>query len=103
VGRSPELGEPAVRISPVVHVSTASAASKLSSGNGNASATACTAGAAPSGRWAIMTSDGSTATTRRPFGSYEPVPAPTFTTLVAPARADSSCAAIRGSGRRISA
>ena len=45
------------------------AASKAPSGNGSFSATARTAGAVPPGRWASMTTDGSTATTRRPGGS----------------------------------
>ena len=50
------------------------AASKLPSSNGSSSATARTTGTAPSGRWAIMTSDGSTATTSRSSGSYDPRP-----------------------------
>ena len=50
-------------------VSTASAASKDWSGNGSASAGARTAGAASGGRCAIITADGSTATTSRSRGS----------------------------------
>ena len=45
------------------------AASKASSANGSASAEACTAGAAPTGRWASITGEGSTATTSRSAGS----------------------------------
>ena len=45
------------------------ATSKLSSANGSASAAACTAGPDSGGRWAIMTSDGSTAVTSRSGGS----------------------------------
>jgi hypothetical protein len=47
------------------------------------------AGAAPTGRKAIITPDGSIATTRRPAGSYEPVPAPTLTTEIASPSASS--------------
>jgi hypothetical protein len=50
-------------------VSTAIAASKLSSSNGSVSAGAWTAGAASGGRWAIITPDGSTAVTARSGGS----------------------------------
>ncbi len=39
------------------------------------------------GRCARISIDGSTATTWRPGGSYEPVPAPTFRTLRAALRA----------------
>ena len=39
------------------------------SAKGSASALACTAGAAPGGRWAIITADGSTAVTSRSGGS----------------------------------
>ena len=39
-----------------------------------------TAGGDPGGRCASITADGSTAATGRSRGSYEPVPAPTFTT-----------------------
>jgi hypothetical protein len=47
-----------------------------------------------------MVSDGSTATSFRPRGSYDPAPAPTFTALAHPASARSIAAAMRGSGRR---
>jgi hypothetical protein len=47
-----------------------------------------------------MVRDGSTATTRRSAGSYEPAPAPTFRMDAHPASAASSRAAMRGSGRR---
>jgi hypothetical protein len=47
-----------------------------------------------------MIADGSTATTRRSAGSYEPVPAPTFSTLSASPSARASRAAILGSSRR---
>jgi hypothetical protein len=47
-----------------------------------------------------MTELGSTATTVS-AGSYEPAPAPTFTTLVVPDSADATCAAILGSGLRV--
>jgi hypothetical protein len=76
------------------------AASKLPSSNGSSSATALTTGAASSGRWAIITSDGSTATTSRSCGSYDPAPAPTFTTVRASPSAARIRAAILGSGRR---
>ena len=81
-------------------VRTASAASAASSATGSASALARTAGAAPAGRCASMLGDGSIASTRRPGGSYEPAPAPTFTTVRAVPRAASMRSAIRGSGRR---
>jgi hypothetical protein len=64
------------------------------------SATACTADAVPDARWASITRDGSTATTRRSVGSYEPVPAPTLTTDSASPSALKMKSAIRGSGRR---
>jgi len=76
------------------------AASNAPSAKGNRSAQACTAGAEPAGRWWIITGEGSTATTRRPLGSYDPVPAPTFTTERASARARAIWAPRRGSGRR---
>jgi hypothetical protein len=76
------------------------AASKLPSANGRSSAKACTTGAAPSGRWAIITSDGSTAVTSRSAGSYAPVPAPMFTTVRASPSAARILAAMRGSSRR---
>jgi hypothetical protein len=76
------------------------AASKLPSSNGSSSAYARTTGAELSGRWAIITSDGSTATTSRSRGSYAPVPAPTFTTLRASPSAAWILARIRGSSRR---
>ena len=47
----------------------ATTASNDPSGNGSRSAEACTAGAAPAGRWAIITADGSTAVTSRSRGS----------------------------------
>jgi hypothetical protein len=47
-----------------------------------------------------MVSEGSTATTFRPRGSYEPAPAPTFAVLAASPGARSIAAAIRGSDRR---
>ena len=50
-------------------VSTASVASKLPSANGSAVAEACTTGAAPGGRWRIISGEGSTARTRRSVGS----------------------------------
>ena len=76
-------------------VMTAMAASKESSGNGRCSAAASTAGPAPAGRWPIITADGSTAVTSRSRGSYEPVPAPTLTTV----RASPSAARIGSAGR----
>jgi hypothetical protein len=45
------------------------AASKVPSRNGSASTIARTTGAASLGRWAIITTDGSTAATRGPRGS----------------------------------
>ncbi len=45
------------------------AASKLSSSKGSSSALAWTTGAAPAGRWEIITPEGSTAVTSRPAGS----------------------------------
>ena len=78
------------------------AASKRRSSNGSSSAKARTTGADPSGRWAIIVSDGSTAVTSRSAGSYAPAPAPTFTTVRASRRAARMRAAIRGSSRRTS-
>src|SRR5258708_1905861 len=57
-------------------VETAIAASKDWSSNGRLSAAAATRGAAPAGRCARMSADGSTAVTSRPGGSWEPVPSP---------------------------
>jgi hypothetical protein len=64
---------------------------------GSVSADPCRQGAAPVGRCRIITSDASTATTGRPSGSYEPVPAPMFTTLIASPSAASIADAIRRS------
>ena len=67
---------------------------------GSAAALARTAGALPSGRWDSITVEGSTATTARPDGSYDPVPAPTLRMRsAAPRRADTT-ASQRGSARR---
>ena len=77
-------------------VSTAIAASNVAVANGSASATPRTAGAAPGGRCAIIVArrlDRHDAPVR---GSYEPVPAPTFSTV----RASPSAAWIgRGDAR----
>jgi hypothetical protein len=67
---------------------------------GSASATARTASADPGDRCASITADGSTAATGRSRGSYEPVPAPTFTAGDAPPSAAHNAAAIRRSSRR---
>ncbi len=77
------------------------AASQQSFSSGSSSARPRTTRAAPGGRWAIITSDGSTAITSRSRGSYEPVPAPTFTTDRASPSAATIAAAIRGSSRRV--
>src|SRR5262249_10096903 len=61
-------------------VSSAIAASNAPSRKGRASATPRTTGAASGVRCAIITPDGSTATTARSRGSYDPVPAPTSST-----------------------
>src|SRR4029450_5019488 len=82
-------------------VEKAIAASKDWSSNGRPSAVAATHGAASAGRCARMTADGSTAVTSRSEGSYEPVPAPTFNTVRASPSAAPTCAAIRGSVRRV--
>jgi len=50
-----------------------------------------------------MEADGSTAVTVRSTGSYDPAPAPTLSTVRASPSASRMCAAMRGSGRRISA
>ncbi len=84
-------------------VSTASAASNAPSPNGNAPATPRTTAAAPGARCPIIVSDGSTATTARSAGSYDPAPAPTFTTVRASPSARRITAAHRGSGRRFRA
>ena len=62
-----------------------------------------TAFAAAAGRLRIISSDGSTAVTSRSTGSYDPVPAPTFSTLRASPSAVWIIAAMRGSGLRRSA
>ena len=68
------------------------AASNVSPANGSCSTTARTTGAAPFGRCAAITAEGSTATDhRRSTDSYEPVPAPTLTTVDAPPSARSNC------------
>ena len=82
-------------------VLTARAASWLCSGSGKASALAWMTGAAPGGRWAIIVADGSTASTSRSAGSYEPVPAPTFNTDRASPSASRISAASLGSGLRV--
>jgi hypothetical protein len=76
------------------------AASNDWSANGRLPA-AATQRAAPAGRFARITGDGSTAMTLRPGGSYEPVPAPTFSTVRASPSAAQIRAAIRGSVRRV--
>jgi hypothetical protein len=76
------------------------AASKELSSNGSSSARASTTGAAPGGRCARITADGSTAVTSRSGGSYEPAPAPTFSTDRASPSAARMRAARRGSSRR---
>ncbi len=81
-------------------VKHAMAASTTSSPNGNASARPPIAGAAWPARWARMAALGSTASTARSPGSYDPVPAPTLSTVLASPRAARTEAAIRGSGRR---
>jgi hypothetical protein len=78
-------------------VTMAMAASKLSSSNGSRSAVASTAGAAARGRWARIAADGSTASTYRSEGSYDPVPAPTFSTVRLAPSAACTLASIRGS------
>ncbi|MBE1583406.1 hypothetical protein H4W80_001664 [Nonomuraea angiospora] len=86
-------------------VTVAMAASKLSSSKGRRSATASRAGARWRGRWARIAAEGSTATTWRSSGSYEPAPAPTLMTVrawpsAAWTRAAWTRAAMRGSVRR---
>ena len=55
----------------------------------------------PAGRWSIIRWDGSTATTVRSVGSYEPAPAPTLSTRAAsPARRGSAARSVdRAAGR----
>src|SRR5580704_290916 len=84
-------------------VETAIAASKDPSANGRRPATPGTHGAAPAGRCARMTADGSTAVTCRSGGSYAPVPAPTLTTVRASPSAAQIRAASRGSVGRVAA
>jgi hypothetical protein len=81
-------------------VKMAIAASTLLSSSGSVSATPCSAGAARSGRLAIISEEGSTAITSRSRGSYEPVPAPMLTTLRASPSAAQILASMRGSARR---
>jgi hypothetical protein len=57
--------------------------------------------AVPAGRCTRMTADDSTAVTSRSKGSQEPVPASTFSTVRASPSAAQTCAAIRGSVRRV--
>ena len=52
------------------------------------------------GRCDRIDADGSTAVTSRPSGSYEPAPAPTFSTVRADPSDSSMRAAILGSGCR---
>ena len=79
------------------------AASNAPSSNGRRSAVASTAGRSRRERCARIAAEGSTATTGRSSGSYEPAPAPTFTTVRAAPSAAWTRAAIRGSGRRTAA
>ncbi len=74
------------------------AASNAPSAKGRADALARTFRAP--GCWSSMTREGSTATTSASAGSYEPVPAPTLTTVRAPPRPSRISAASRGSGCR---
>ena len=93
---------PAARSSQWWTVSTARAASASPSASGMCSAVERIAGAAPGSRWSIMVCDGSIAQ-RVWDGSYDPAPAPTLTTADEPSSARSITAAMRGSGRRVSA
>jgi hypothetical protein len=80
---------------------TVIAASTDSSSSGRLSAAALSTSAAPGGRWAIISPEGSSATTSMSVGSYDPVPAPTLTTLRALPRASLKRRSSLGSGRRI--
>src|SRR3954452_21675626 len=77
------------------------AASTEESSSGSASAVPRRTGAAPTGRRSIIVLEGSTATTSRSSGSYEPAPAPTFATDLASPRASRIAAAMCGSARRV--
>ena len=92
---------PASRSSQWWSESTAIVASNEPSPNGSASARASMQGAAPGGRWARITADGSTAVTSRSRGSYAPAPAPTLSTVRASPSAAWMIAAMRGSSARV--
>ena len=81
-------------------VMTAIAASAVPSASGRLSATPSTARGSAGSRCRAIAVDGSTGITGRSAGSYEPVPTPTFTTVLASPSASCSAAAIRGSARR---
>ena len=76
------------------------AASKLWSNSGSRSAAALIHGAASGDRCLTISSEGSTAQTTRSVGSYEPLPAPTLTTVRALSRADMSSGRYPRVGRR---
>ena len=84
-------------------VSSARAASAEPSASGNASARPSIAAGTSGGRWSRMTADGSTAITSMSRGSYEPLPAPTFTTDWASPSAARTAVWMRVSGRRTTA
>ena len=80
-------------------VRTASAAAKASSRKGRCVADACTgAGACLPDVGECMANEGSTATTEQSMGSYDPAPAPTFTTVAASPRASRTAVAKHGRG-----
>ena len=68
-GHAAQLGQALGAIGPVVHGEPASAASKARVRNGSAVAEAWITGAAPAGRWRIISRESSTATTGRSAGS----------------------------------
>ena len=77
--------------------------SKAPPGQGMASAAAAIAGAALRARCRSIVADGSSATTGRSMGSYEPAPAPTLRTVAASPIALRMAEAQRGSALRIEA
>ncbi len=98
-----KLRESTHRIRPVVHREDGESDIERLIREGSVSAQPRTIGADPAACCSIMVSDGSSATTSRSVGSYEPAPAPTFKIFEASPSAAWIAASHRGSGVRSAA
>ena len=95
-GHAPQLTHAGLGVGHWCTVTMAMAASKVSSRNGSGSATPSITGADPAGRCRRMASAGSTATTRRSPGSYDPLPLPRSRRCEPAPKASWTNAAMRG-------